>query len=100
MKQNVMLVGGRSKARSLSQSLISKGYRVTAVNSSYNDRNDFGPSGNFYCSDRHLFDLYKNKIMEIKKTGIPKRKIHQNHSEPNHTHLIPIGIPKNYFRNI
>ena len=37
MKQNVMLVGGRSKARSLSQSLISKGYRVTAVNSSYAD---------------------------------------------------------------
>ena len=37
MKQNVMLVGGRSKARSLSQSLISKGYRVTAVNSSYPD---------------------------------------------------------------
>lgn len=37
MKRNVMLVGGRSKAKSLAQSLIQKGYKVTVVNSSYTD---------------------------------------------------------------
>lgn len=34
MKGNVLLVGGRNKAKSLAQSLIGEGYRVTAVNSS------------------------------------------------------------------
>ena len=37
MKQNVLLVGGRSKAKSLAQSLIQKGYQPTIVNSSYTD---------------------------------------------------------------
>ena len=37
MKQNVLLVGGRSKAKSLAQSLIQKGYQTTIVNSSYTD---------------------------------------------------------------
>lgn len=37
MKQNVLLVGGRSKAKSLAQSLIQKGYQVTIVNSCYAD---------------------------------------------------------------
>lgn len=35
MKRNVFLVGGRSKAKSLAQSLIQKGYQVTVVNSTY-----------------------------------------------------------------
>lgn len=33
MKQNVLLVGGRSKAKSLAQLLIQKGYQVTIINS-------------------------------------------------------------------
>ena len=37
MKRNVLLVGGRSKAKSLAQSLIQKGYQVTIVNSCYAD---------------------------------------------------------------
>lgn len=37
MKRSVLLVGGRSKAKSLAQSLIQKGYQVTIVNSSYAD---------------------------------------------------------------
>ena len=37
MKRNVWLVGGRSKAKSLAQSLIQKGYQVTIVNSTYAD---------------------------------------------------------------
>ena len=32
MKGNVLLVGGRSKAKSLAQSLLKKGYRVTVIN--------------------------------------------------------------------
>ena len=32
MKGNVLLVGGRSKAKSLAQSLLNKGYRVTVIN--------------------------------------------------------------------
>ena len=37
MKRNVLLVGGRCKAKSLAQSLIQKGYQVTIVNSTYAD---------------------------------------------------------------
>ena len=37
MKRNVLLVGGRSKAKSLAQSLIQKGYRVTVINSCHAD---------------------------------------------------------------
>ena len=37
MKRNVLLVGGRSKAKSLAQSLLQKGYQVTIVNSCYAD---------------------------------------------------------------
>ena len=32
MKGNVLLVGGRSKAKALAQSLLKKGYRVTVIN--------------------------------------------------------------------
>ena len=32
MKGNVLLVGGRSKAKSLAQSLLKKGYQVTVIN--------------------------------------------------------------------
>ncbi|MGN0628445.1 MAG: potassium channel family protein [Oscillospiraceae bacterium] len=37
MKKSVLLVGGYRKAKSLSSSLIKKGYQVTAVNSIYAD---------------------------------------------------------------
>jgi len=37
MKTKVLLVGGRSKAKSLAQSLLGKGYRVTVINDSYED---------------------------------------------------------------
>lgn len=37
MKTNVLLVGGRSKAKSLAVSLIKKGYHVTVVNDTYED---------------------------------------------------------------
>lgn len=37
MKKQVLLVGGRSKARSLALSLIKRGYGVTVINDSYED---------------------------------------------------------------
>ena len=37
MKRNVLLIGGWSKAKSLAQLLIQKGYQVTIINSSYAD---------------------------------------------------------------
>lgn len=37
MKKKVLLVGGRSKARSLALSLMKRGYHVTAINKSYED---------------------------------------------------------------
>lgn len=37
MKTNVLLIGGRSKAKSLATSLIRNGYHVTAVNDTYED---------------------------------------------------------------
>lgn len=37
MKKNVLLIGGCNKAKSLAQSLLQKGYQVTAINSSYED---------------------------------------------------------------
>ena len=37
MKRNVLLVGGRSKGKSLAQSLLQKGYQVTIVNSCFAD---------------------------------------------------------------
>ena len=37
MKGNVLLVGGRSKAKSLAQSLLKKGYRVTVINNDLPD---------------------------------------------------------------
>lgn len=37
MKTKVLLVGGRSKAKSLATSLIRKGYRVTVINDKYDD---------------------------------------------------------------
>ena len=37
MKGNVLLVGGRSKAKSLAQSLLKKGYRVTVINKDLSD---------------------------------------------------------------
>lgn len=37
MKKSVLLVGGYRKAKSLAQSLIQKGYKVTAVNNIYSD---------------------------------------------------------------
>ena len=37
MKKKVLLVGGRSKAKSLALSLLHKGYQVTAINDSYED---------------------------------------------------------------
>lgn len=37
MKTKVLLVGGRSKAKSLATSLIKKGYHVTVINESYED---------------------------------------------------------------
>ena len=35
--KNVLLIGGRSKARSMAVSLIKQGYRVTAINDNYED---------------------------------------------------------------
>ncbi len=37
MKTRVLLVGGRSKAKSLATSLIKKGYQVTVINDTYED---------------------------------------------------------------
>ena len=37
MKGNVLLVGGRSKAKTLAQSLMKKGYRVTVINKELSD---------------------------------------------------------------
>ena len=37
MKKKVLLVGGRSKAKSLALSLLHKGYQVTAINDTYED---------------------------------------------------------------
>jgi trk system potassium uptake protein TrkA len=37
MKTKVLLIGGRSKAKSLAASLIKKGYQVTAINNAYED---------------------------------------------------------------
>ncbi|WP_312048131.1 potassium channel family protein [Anaerotignum sp.] len=37
MKTKVLLIGGRNKAKSLATSLISKGYRVTVINDTYED---------------------------------------------------------------
>ncbi|MEA4831393.1 MAG: NAD-binding protein [Oscillospiraceae bacterium] len=37
MKTNVLLVGGRSKAKSLATSLLKKGYKVTVINDTYED---------------------------------------------------------------
>ncbi len=37
MKKSVLLIGGRSKAKSLAMSLIKKGYHVTVINDTYED---------------------------------------------------------------
>jgi trk system potassium uptake protein TrkA len=37
MKKQILLVGGRSKAKSLALSLLNKGYRVTIINDNYED---------------------------------------------------------------
>ena len=37
MKKNVLLIGGRSKAKALSSSLVKRGFNVTVVNQEYND---------------------------------------------------------------
>ena len=37
MKKTVLLIGGRSKAKSLAISLLNKGYRVTVINDTYED---------------------------------------------------------------
>lgn len=37
MKKKALLIGGRSKAKSLAASLLKKGYMVTAINQSYDD---------------------------------------------------------------
>ena len=37
MKTRVLLVGGRSKAKSLATSLLRKGYQVTVINDTYED---------------------------------------------------------------
>lgn len=37
MKQKVLLIGGRSKAKSLALSLINRGYSVTAINNNFED---------------------------------------------------------------
>jgi len=37
MKTTVLLIGGKSKAKSLAMSLIAKGYRVTVINDTYED---------------------------------------------------------------
>lgn len=35
--KNILLIGGRSKAKSMATSLLKKGYKVTVINSSYED---------------------------------------------------------------
>lgn len=35
--KNILLIGGRSKAKSMAVSLLKQGYRVTAINNSYED---------------------------------------------------------------
>lgn len=37
MKKSVILIGGRNKAKSLAKSLLKRGYKVTAINESYDD---------------------------------------------------------------
>ena len=37
VRENIVLIGGRSKAKSLALSLISQGYHVTAINDNYDD---------------------------------------------------------------
>ena len=46
MKKNVLLIGGRSKARALSQSLSDKGCCVTIINASDEDCRMLADSGN------------------------------------------------------
>lgn len=36
-KKNVLLIGGRSKAKSMALSLLEQGYKVTVINSNYDD---------------------------------------------------------------
>ncbi len=36
-RQNILLIGGRSKARSMAMSLLEQGYRVTVININYDD---------------------------------------------------------------
>ena len=45
MKRSVLLVGGRSKARALAQSLLQKGYQVTAVNAALEDCQKLAENG-------------------------------------------------------
>ncbi len=45
MKKNVLLIGGRSKAKALSLSLVSKGCRVTVINNSREDCQMLADSG-------------------------------------------------------
>jgi trk system potassium uptake protein TrkA len=35
--EKILLIGGKNKAKSLAQSLLAKGYKVTAINASYED---------------------------------------------------------------
>ena len=35
--KNILLIGGRSKAKSMAVFLIEQGYHVTAINNNYND---------------------------------------------------------------
>ena len=37
MKKRILLIGGRNKARSLAQSMLKKGYQITAINKNYED---------------------------------------------------------------
>lgn len=37
MKKRILLIGGRSKARSLAESLMKQGYKVTSINEDYQD---------------------------------------------------------------
>ena len=37
MKKSVLLIGGRSKAKSLASSLLAHGYHVTAINMNHDD---------------------------------------------------------------
>ena len=45
MKRSVLLVGGRSKAKALAQSLLQKGYQVTAVNAALEDCQKLAENG-------------------------------------------------------